>query len=215
MLAISGGIAIAQGAVAGRVTLLEKPGQKTTDLETAVIWLEPTTPTTARPRITKVEVAMRARQFAPRVRVVPVGTTVAFPNQDPFSHNIFSSTPGSAFDLGIYGRGQEKAQVFAKAGAIPVYCNVHAKMSGFVVAVATPWFGQPGPDGRWQIDGVPAGSYVVHVWHERAGDQTRTIAVPEAGVEVPSVQLDARGYAFVQHKDKFGKDYTGPGQIRY
>lgn len=206
---------LAQGNVTGRVTLLEKPGLKTTDLESAVVWLEPASPGATRPRALKVELAMRGRQFAPHVRVVTVGSTVDFPNQDPFSHNIFSSTPGSAFDLGLYGRGQTKEQVFSKLGAVPVYCNVHAKMASFVVVVPVPWFGQASADGRWTVENVPAGKYTLHVWHERAEEQTQQVTVAREGTDVPVMQLDARGFVLAEHKDKFGKDYSGPGQIKY
>src|SRR6185503_16097547 len=168
-----------------------------------------------RPRLSKVELAMRARQFAPHVRVVAVGSTVSFPNQDAFGHNIFSSTPGSSFDLGLYGRGQSKDQVFSKAGAIPVYCNIHSRMAGFVVVVASPWYAQASADGRWSIAGVPAGTYTAHIWHERGPEATKSVTVTAAGAEGIDAQIDARGFVLAEHKDKFGKDYTGPGQIKY
>lgn len=215
LLLVCAGLAAAQGAVTGRVTLMEKPGTKTTDLDNAVVWLEPVAASAARPRPIKVELAMRSRQFAPHVRVVPVGSTVSFPNQDPFAHNIFSSAQGSAFDLGQYGRGQSKDQIFSKAGAIPIYCNVHARMASFVVVVPTSWYAEPGADGRWSISGVPAGKYTMHVWHERATEQAIPLTVAAGGAEPADVQLDARGYVLAEHKDKFGKDYTGPGQIKY
>ena len=158
---------------------------------------------------------MRARQFAPHVRVVAVGSTVAFPNQDPFGHNIFSSTPGSSFDLGLYGRGQSKEHVFSKPGAIPVYCNIHSRMAGFVVVVATPWHAQASADGRWSIAGVPVGAYTAHIWHERGTTVTRPVTVTASGTDAIDVQIDARGFVLAEHKDKFGKDYTGPGQIKY
>jgi plastocyanin len=203
------------GTVSGRVILIEKSGQKTTDLDNAVVWLEPSGSSNPRPRLSKVELAMRARQFAPHVRVVPVGSTVSFPNQDAFGHNIFSSTPGSSFDLGLYGRGQSKDQVFSKPGAIPVYCNIHSRMAGFVVVVASPWYAQASADGRWSIAGVPAGTYTVHIWHERGPESTKPVTVTASGVEGIDAQIDARGFVLAEHKDKFGKDYTGPGQIKY
>jgi plastocyanin len=203
------------GTVSGRVVLIEKPGQKTTDLDNAVVWLEASTTATPRPRTSKVEVAMRARQFAPHVRVVPAGTSVSFPNQDPFGHNIFSSTPGSSFDLGLYGRGKAKAHVFSKPGAIPVYCNIHSRMAAFVVVVSSPWYAQASADGRWKITGVPAGTYTAHIWHERGTEVKRQITVTAEGVEGVDAQVDARGFVLAEHKDKFGKNYTGPGQIKY
>lgn len=198
------------------MTLQEKPGQRTTDLENAVIWLEPATPLTVRPRTTKVELAMRERQFAPHVRVVPAGSSVAFPNQDAFSHNIFSTTPGSSFDLGLYGKGQAKVQMFSRTGAIPVYCNIHVRMTAFVVVVSSPWYTQAGVDGRWTIPDVPPGAYTVRVWHERAPvGKTVPVQVAAANVDVPEMQLDARGYVLVAHKDKLGQDYNAPGRIKY
>lgn len=215
LLALPSGVSLAQGTVSGRVTLQEKPGTKTTDLDNAVVWLESTTPTATRPRPSKVAVEMRARQFTPHVRVVTIGSTVQFPNQDPFQHNLFSSTPGTLFDLGYYGRGESKDWVFTKAGAMPVYCNVHARMGAFIVVVPTAWFAQAAADGRWSITNVPAGRYTLHLWHERATAQTRSITVAATGTEVADAQLDARGFVEGPHKDKLGKDYTGPGQIRY
>ena len=54
---------------------------------------------------------MESREFVPRVRVVGVGSAVAFPNQDPFRHNVFSKSGPSEFDLGLYGRGETKEAV--------------------------------------------------------------------------------------------------------
>ena len=39
-------------------------------------------------------IEQRERQFAPRVMVVPVGSTVTFPNFDPVFHNVFSLFEG-------------------------------------------------------------------------------------------------------------------------
>jgi hypothetical protein len=143
---------------------------------------------------------------------VGVGTRIEFPNQDPFSHNIFSNAPGASFDLGLYGRGTSKHTEFKKAGAFPIYCNIHSRMAGFVVAVATPWYTQAGSDGRYTISGMPPGRYVVTFWHERAPVQTKEIVVNSSGMAGVDAQLDARGYKFTAHKDKFGKDYKASGE---
>ena len=204
---------LSQGPVSGRVVMQEKPGEATKDFDGTVVYL---VSKGAPPRFaeTRAQMAMNGRQFAPRVRVVTTGSTVEYANQDPFSHNIFSTAAGAAFDLGTYGGGVAKSTPFKKAGAFPVYCNIHAQMTAFVVVVSTPYFTQAGADARWKISGVPAGKYVLHVWHERATEVTQDVDIPAAGLANADVTLDARGFKQVAHKDKLGKDYSANG-VRY
>jgi plastocyanin len=204
---------LSQGPVSGRVVMQEKPGEATKDFDGTVVYL---VSKGAPPRFaeTRAQMAMNGRQFAPRVRVVTTGSTVEYANQDPFSHNIFSTAAGAAFDLGTYGGGVAKSTPFKKAGAFPVYCNIHAQMTAFVVVVSTPYFTQAGADARWKISGVPAGKYVLHVWHERATEVTQDVDIPAAGLANVDVTLDARGFKQVAHKDKLGKDYSANG-VRY
>ena len=195
------------------MAIQEKPGESTTDFANTVVYLVPKGGT---PRFAeaKTQMAMNGRQFAPRVRVVTSGSTIEYPNQDPFSHNIFSVAAGAAFDLGIYGGGTMKSAQFKKAGAYPVYCNIHPKMTGFVVVVTTPWYGQATADGRWVIEKVPSGRYELHVWHERAPEFVKELDVPAAGLSNVDQKLDATGFKQLPHKNKFGQDYTAGG-VRY
>jgi len=203
----------AQGAVSGRVSMQEKPGEPTKDFDATVVYLMPKG-APGRFAETKTQMAMNGRQFAPRVRVVTTGSTVEYTNQDPFSHNIFSTAPGAAFDLGTYGSGMTKSTPFKKAGAYPVYCNIHAQMTAFVVVVSTSHYTQAGADARWKMANVPAGKWELHVWHERAPEITQDLDVPAAGLANVDVTLDARGFKQVAHKDKMGKDYSANG-VRY
>jgi plastocyanin len=191
----------------------EKPGEATKDFDGTVVYLM-SKGAPGRFAETKTQMAMNGRQFAPRVRVITTGSTVEYANQDPFSHNIFSTAPGAAFDLGTYGSGMTKSTPFKKAGAFPVYCNIHAQMTAFVVVVSTSHYTQAGADARWKIANVPAGKWELHVWHERAPEVTQDLDVPAAGLPNVDITLDARGFKQVAHKDKLGKDYTTTG-IRY
>ncbi len=202
----------AQMAVSGRVKILEKPGQSTRDLKHAVISLTPRTPT-ARVRDTSVSVAMDGRVFAPHVVVVTPGSTVRYPHGDPFGHNVFSTIAGGSFDLGIYPSGDGKSTQFRKPGVFSIFCNIHPMMASFVVVVDTPWRGQSAPDGRWVIQGVPPGRYTLQVWHERGGIATREVEVA-TGMNPVDVELDARTFKSVAHKNKFGQDYASAG-VRY
>jgi len=204
----------AQGAVSGRVSVLERPGEQTTDFNSTVIHLTPKDSASARTRPARASIAMSGRAFVPHVRVVTPGSRVDFPNQDPFSHNIFSSAPGAVFDLGLYPAGKSKDAPFRRPGAFAVYCNIHPRMTAFVVVVPSQWYAQAGNDGRWTIDGVPPGEYVLTVWHERAPTVAVPITVTAAGLGALTTTLDARGYRFAEHKNKFGREYD-KNAVRY
>src|SRR5205085_7860224 len=132
----------------------------------------------------------------PRVIVVPVGTTVNFPNLDPFNHNVFSSDSMNSFDLGLYGRGEAANHRFTRAGLVRVYCNIHPRMSGFVVVRDNAWFAQPGADGSFTIANVPPGTYTIKTWHERGGETSQQIRVPAGGLTGLQLSMDASGYAY-------------------
>jgi hypothetical protein len=55
----------------------------------------------------------------------------------------------------------------------------------------------------------------MHVWHDRANEVVQNVIVPAAGLAGLKVELDARGYRYVQHKNKFGQDYTSNSGDRY
>jgi plastocyanin len=206
--------------VSGQISLIERPGAGQCDVRSAVVYLEGTS---REPRdsafgssLLGATIAMRGREFVPHVRTVLAGGTVAFPNQDPFSHNVFSNAAPGPFDLGLYRRGRSRSASFPRAGVYPIYCNIHSKMVSFVVAVPTPWVAQAGPDGRFSIDDAPPGTYVLHVWHECAGAEvTREITVPEGGLTGLRITLDARAYVPAPHLNKFGLPYTATRQDRY
>jgi plastocyanin len=202
-------------AVSGRITLLEKPGIAATDVGSTVIFLEPTGAGKGTVRPTDVQIAMQSKRFVPRVRVVTTGSRVNFPNQDPFRHNVFSNTPGGTFDLGLYPRGAARAASFRRAGVYPIFCNIHSRMSAFVVAVSTSHYTQAQADGSWTIEGVPPGDYLLRIWHERAPERSRQVVIASEPVRGLDEQLDARGWRPMSHKNKFGKEYPPTERDRY
>ncbi|MBI1966515.1 MAG: hypothetical protein HYS40_00850 [Gemmatimonadetes bacterium] len=212
---ITAGEAFAQGArVAGRVTILERDNKPSPDLGDAVIYLEGQGPAA---RAGSFEIAINDKVYVPHVLVVPVGSTARFPNHDPFNHNVFSPSEPNQFDLGLYGRNEARSKTFTQPGLVRVYCNVHPRMVAYVVVAANRWFTQPGADGSFTIDSVPPGRYRVHVWHERvASDIVKDLTVTVAGAGDVQVALNARGYRWQPHKNKYGREYpTSAGRERY
>lgn len=207
--------AVAQGApVRGRIVILEKDNKPSTDLGDAVVFLEGLgDPAPA----TRFDVTISDKAFAPHVLVVPVGSTIAFPNHDPFDHNVFSVSEGNSFDLGLYGRGEGKSVTLQHPGLVRVFCNVHPRMVALVLVMGTHHYAQPGADGSFTINGVGPGSYRLHVWHERAPTEVvKEVTVGPEGLADQVVTLNARGFRWQPHKNKFGKDYpTNAGRERY
>jgi len=163
-----------------------------------------------------VDIAINDKEYVPRVVVVPVGSTVRFQNHDPFDHNVFSVSEPSPFDLGQYGRGETRTWTFANPGLVRVFCNVHPRMVAFVQVMAGRHFTQPAADGSFEITPVPPGTWVLHAWHERSPEIMETVSVTTAGASGIELALDARGFRWTPHKNKYGRDYpTNAGRERY
>jgi hypothetical protein len=126
------------------------------------------------------------------VLAVAVGTTVDFPNSDPMLHNVSSASPAKKFDLGMYDRGETRSVTFDKPGVVRIGCNVHPKMEAFVVVHANPFTAVTDAQGAYTVQGVPAGSWQVRVWHERLGERQVPVVVRDGQVQPLDVTLDAR-----------------------
>ncbi len=201
--------AAAQGqgtaTLSGRITVVEKDDNVARDVGTSVVWLDavragPMIPDT-------IDIITADKEFRPSVTVVPIGSTVRFPNSDPFDHNVFSLTEHVPFDLGLYGRGEARATKFNRPGLVRIYCNVHPKMTATVIVRDNPYFAQPAGDGSFVIEDVPSGSYTLRAWHVRAAEYSQQIEVSAAGINVVNLELDASRYRFAQHRNKYGRPY--------
>jgi plastocyanin len=125
----------------------------------------------------RVELQQQNETFVPHVIAITKGSTVDFPNDDPFFHNVFSLSSAAAFNLGRYPRGQSKAEKFNKAGLVKVFCDIHSHMSASILVLDHPYFTIPGTDGNYEIKNVPAGQYTITGWHERVGERSASVRV--------------------------------------
>jgi plastocyanin len=119
--------------------------------------------------------------FQPHITVVEVGTTVDFLNSDAVAHNVFWPSVGGnkklTHNLGTWPKGEKRSFKFDNPGAVPLLCNVHPEMSGFVVVSPTPYYALTDKSGAYKIDNVPDGSYTVTAWHEGAKNQSKPVTV--------------------------------------
>jgi plastocyanin len=124
-----------------------------------------------------------SRAFAPDLLVVPVGSTVAFPNSDSVSHQIYSFSAAKRFQLPLY-RGKPYPPVqFDQAGVITLGCNIHDDMLAYLLVTDAPYFGRTDAQGAWSAE-VPRGRYQVSIWHPRLreseADLERELTVGDA-----------------------------------
>lgn len=119
----------------------------------------------------------------PHILVTQTGSTVDFLNSDKVAHNVFwpsvqnGGKKGPGHNLGTWPQGEKRSFKFDQAGVVPVLCNVHPEMSGYVVVSPTPYFAQTDSSGAYKIDNVPDGQYTVTAWHEGSKTQSKPVAV--------------------------------------
>jgi plastocyanin len=109
------------------------------------------------------------RAFEPDLLVIPVGSTVEFPNSDSVNHQIYSFSTAKRFQLPLY-RGKPYPPVhFDQAGIVTLGCNIHDEMLAYLLVTDAPWFGRTNAGGAWTAD-LPRGRYRVALWHPRLRD---------------------------------------------
>jgi plastocyanin len=152
-----------------------------------------------------LEIRQQDKQFSPRVAAVPRGTKVTFPNYDVVYHNVFSLTPGQAFDLGMVRAGDAvKSRAFVKPGVVEIFCNLHSKMSASVLVTPGPLLARVGADGTFRLEGVPLGVHKVSAWAGGHEVDTRSVEVGPGGA---SVDFDVKGGGDRPHTNKLGQPY--------
>ena len=127
--------------------------------------------------VSRVELHQQNETFVPHVLAITKGSTVDFPNDDPFFHNVFSLSSAGAFNLGRYPRGKSQPWKFSKPGLVKVFCDIHSHMSASILVLDHPYFAIPGLDANYEIPNVPAGQYTIVGWHERVGERTASVRV--------------------------------------
>lgn len=135
----------------------------------------------------RAELRQEHETFLPHTVAVTRGSSVEFPNGDPFFHNVFSLSRAANFNLGRYERGQSRAREFTKAGTVKVYCDIHSHMSATILIFDHPYFTIPELDGSFELPATPAGEYMIVGWHERVGERAERVRV-EAG-KAASIEL--------------------------
>jgi plastocyanin len=197
------------GPVSGVIRTVTQPG---TAAATAIVYAERLD--AASPRTTtRVTLLQKNKTFQPALIAVPAGSTIAFPNNDPIFHNVFSLSGPEPFDLGLYRAGATRERTLTRPGTYRVFCNIHPQMTAVVVVVPTPHTTTAGADGRFTLD-LPPGRYRVTALSERAPPASVEVTSVAGAATTPELTLDESAWAFVQHRNKFGHEYPAAAYRR-
>jgi plastocyanin len=119
--------------------------------------------------------------FVPHILPVQQGTTVEFLNSDSVAHNVFwpaiSGNKKLGHNLGTWPQGQRQSFKFDNPGIVPLFCNVHPDMAGYLVVSPTPYFATTDKTGAYKIENVPDGDYTVTAWNEGAKSKSNPVKV--------------------------------------
>jgi plastocyanin len=180
-----------------------------------VVWLSPTVRTSMLPAPLHQQytLAQKDKQFLPHILVVPTGSSVDFPNLDPFFHNVFSLFNGKRFDLGLYEAHTHKVVQFDRDGVSYIFCNIHPEMGAIIISLSTPYFAVSRRDGSITLHNVPPGTYRLNVWAENVANDrlnalSRTVEITSQNNQLGTLHLETSGDVMKTHKNKFGESYT-------
>jgi len=174
---VLGGI-LAHSAVVGGATL---SGKVTGGKGASVVYVDAIPGKTFPAPTEKIVVDQKGLLFQPHVVAVQAGSTVEFLNSDKVAHNIFWPSVGGnkkmSHNLGTWPSGQKREFKFDTPGVVPLLCNVHPEMSGYVVVAPTPYFAVSDAEGNYKIANLPDGQYSVAAWHEGMKVQSKPVKV--------------------------------------
>ena len=121
------------------------------------------------------------QRFRPFILPVQVGTTVEFPNRDPFRHHVYSFSEAKTFELKLFDSSENETMTFDRAGVVPLGCNIHDNMLAYVYVVDTPHFAQTNDAGSVAFEELPPGDYTVSVWHPNQSSELDSVEATVSG----------------------------------
>jgi hypothetical protein len=149
------------------------------DLENVIVFIaEGLSDRTFDPPTQPVVVEQKGCMYQPHVLAVRANQPLHVVNDDPTSHNIHPTPANNREWNKAEPPGSSMDESFAREEiAIPVKCNLHPWMHGYIAVFKHPFFAVTGKDGSFDLSSLPPGTYTIKAWHEKLGVSTQTITI--------------------------------------
>ncbi len=118
----------------------------------------------------QVEIDQKNCQFIPYATALHQAQPLVFKSSDPVNHNVrYSAFTNAAFNRILPPNGKDTVKLVAERRPLPLQCDIHPWMKGFIMVFDHPFFAVTQDDGTFEIAGVPAGEQKLVVWHSKPG----------------------------------------------
>lgn len=151
------------------VRMLDVGGAGT--LSNALVWVEGITSGKPLPDVRRQTLTIEKCRLEPRVLAIVAGATINVLSRDPVVHDLRFFREGSGDAIAYVhtvddGQVVPTERVAGKPGIVETRCTMHPWVRGYVAVFEHPYFAVTDDKGAFKIDGLPAGTYGVKVWHQ-------------------------------------------------
>jgi hypothetical protein len=146
----------------------------------------------------KVVIDQKNCEFLPYSTAMHQDQAIIFKSSDPVNHNIhLSPFTNQPFNLLLAPNGDTEKRLVAERRVIPLSCDIHPWMKGWIMVFDHPFFAVTEADGSFEIKGVPPGAQNLVVWQAAIGYATPGLAKgipvtvsPDSVTDVGAIKLD-------------------------
>jgi plastocyanin len=117
-------------------------------------------------------------QYKPHVLALQANQKLDVVNDDQTTHNIHPMPNNNREWNKTQPHGMSVEETFPREEiAIPVKCNVHPWMRGYIAVFKNPYFVVTDKEGNFDLKDLPSGTYTIKAWHEKLGTQSQKITI--------------------------------------
>lgn len=142
-----------------------------------------------------VKLDQQGCRYIPHVFGVRTGQPIEISNSDQTLHNVHAlAEVNQEFNIGQATAGMKNTKTFtAQEVMVTFKCDVHSWMNAYAGVMSHPYFAVTSGGGRFELKGLPAGTYTVEAWHEKLGTESQSVTIGDNESKAISFTFSAAG----------------------